>query len=296
MKRDSRGSITYWNQWISYKEKHIPEMWGVLRQTGGDEGYAPQYAFEIVRKHYELALQRYSRGDAVGDFKLLFSGLLDAWEESERLGEHVWTEEQRYMRHSWAVNLDHYIVCFWLTGLALMLEIPDDQWQRLVALIGNEGEDALLDRVIAFRQPERKIGEVLCFPKAYQGLLNVVSAPVDQRPSKLQSYVGRWFVSLKNAGSSSFPPAHRTPYWWNFCANEELGMKGAYFGCWCIEAVTVATVFDIDDAVCLDHPNYPGDLRKDNRCPRYPDPEPSLPPPLPPALKPQGWLSRLLGK
>lgn len=81
-----------------------------------------------------------SRGD------LHFPGLLDAWEEAERLGKEVWSEEIQYTRHAWVVNLDHYIRCFWLTGLALTLDIPDDQWQRLLTLMGNEGQDAFTIR------------------------------------------------------------------------------------------------------------------------------------------------------
>jgi hypothetical protein len=77
----------------------------------------------------------------------------------------VFTPQQQYTRHAWKVNLDHYIDCFWLVGLALALELPNPQWQRLLVLIGNEGEDHLLDRIIASRQIGCKIGDTLCHPK-----------------------------------------------------------------------------------------------------------------------------------
>lgn len=292
MKRDVRGSVAYWNKWVSFCERNNAEMWGRLSRPAGDRNYRPQYAFELAKEHYELVLRRYSRGDAIDGLQGHFSGLLDAWEESERSGDDVWTNEIRYSRHAWAVNLDHYLRCFWLTGLAFTLNITDAQWQRLLVLMGNEGEDALLDRVIAFRQHDRKIGEKLCFPKAYRRLLDVVEAPAANRPEKLRTFVEHWYPSLKNAGSEDFPPAFRTPYWYTYGDQNFEG--GAYFGRWCIEAVAVATAFDIDDTGCLDHPNYPGDLRQDNRSPRYPDPETSVPPPLPQSpARPHGWLSRL---
>ncbi len=128
------------------------------------------------------------------------------------------------------------------------------------------------DRVIASRQADRPIGEELCFPKAYQRLLEAVKAPPEERPQLLRNYLDDWFSSLKGAGSPNFPREHRTPYWWDFCANKELGMKGGYFGCWCIEAVVAAKVFNIDDSLCLDHPNYPGDLLQDGRGPRHSNP------------------------
>lgn len=271
MRRNNRGSMAYWDKWIAFEESSILDPWEKLKSPSGNPSYRPQYVFELAKKHYELMLFRYSRGDEVTDLAQHFEGLLDAWEESERLGKDVWSEQIQYTRHAWEVNLDHYIRCFWLTGLALTLNIPEHQWLRLLSLMGNEGEDALLDRVIAYRHPKRKIGNKLCFPKAYQPLLATFEAPAEQRPHMLRAFLEKWFVSLKNAGSPTFPSDFRTPYWWDFCANQELGMKGAYFGCWCIEAVAVAKVFEIDDSLCLDHPHYPGDLLRDGRCPRYAD-------------------------
>jgi hypothetical protein len=293
MKRDIRGSMAFWDKWTTFTLNSIDDRLKRLAAPSGNPTYEPQYVYELAHKHLKLMLRRYSRGDAIGELAQHFGGLLDAWEESERLGAGVWTEETQFTRNSWTVNLDHYIDCFWLTGLAITLNIPDEQWQRLLALMGNEGEDALLDRVIAFRQPGRKIGEKLCFPKAYKYLLDVVEATPERRPEKLRAYLEHWYFKLKNAGSRSFPPDFRTPTWYTFGDWNFEG--GLYFGRWCIEAVAVATVFNIDDRLCLDHPNYPGDLRKDNRCPRYPDPEPALPPPLPPPRE-RSWLSRLLEK
>lgn len=302
MIRDHQRSVAYWNERIAYKDARIPTMWEILRKPDRDESYAPQYAFEISNIYREQMVRRYSRGDAVSDLDQYFPGLLDAWEEAERLGKDVWSEQIQYTRHAWTVNLDHYVRCFWLTGLALTLDIPDDQWQRLLVLMGNEGEDALLDRVIASRQAGRKIGDKICFPKAYRQLLKVIDTSDEKRPQLLRDYLDDWFASLKDAGSPSFPRDHRTPYWWDFCTEEGRAIKGGYFGCWCIEAAAVVKAFGIDDSLCLDHPHYPGDLIQDGRSPRYADPNPSLEPEMSrgeldhtvPQKRQRSWLSRLL--
>ncbi len=288
MKRDTQGNQAYWDKWIQFDEKSILEFKQIILQPSQNPSYEPQFIFEIGKYSYELALRRYSRGDPVIGL-LALEDILTLWEESVRLGQDVWTPEQQYTRESWAVNLDNYVVCFWLTGFALAQDVPDEQWKRWVALMGNEGEDALLDRVIASRQPNRKIGDKLCFPKAYKKLLDVVLAPVEQQPGLLRAYLDSWYAGLKNAGHPSFPVSHRTPYWYSFGEGDIEG--GAYFGYWCIEAVAVAKAFNIDDTLCLDHPNYPGDLLKDGRSPRYPDPVPE-PEALP--VK-QGWWARLFG-
>jgi len=273
MRRDIRGTTAYWDEWVIFGEDSIADGWERIKNRPGNPDYRPQYIYDLAFKYLKLMLRRYSRGDAVSDLVHYFPGLLDAWEESERLGKDVWEGKEQYLRHAWSTNLHHYMDCFWLTGLALTLDIPDGQWQRLLSLMGNEGEDELLDRVIASRQTDRKIGGRLCFPKAYQHLLNVVDAPVSEQPRLLQAYLDGWFASLKNAGAPDVERYLRTPYWYTY--GDENFEGGAYFGRWCIEAAAVAKVFGIDDTDCLDHPYYPGDLVQDGRSPRYPDTVPA---------------------
>lgn len=126
---------------------------------------------------------------------LYFPGLLEAREEAERLGAAVWTAEQQFTWHYWRFNYDHYIICFWLVGLALALalEIPNEQWLRLLALIGNDGEEVLLDRIIVSRSPDRKIGTVLLYPKPYGRLLKAVDAPADSQAPLLKAFVEHWY-------------------------------------------------------------------------------------------------------
>jgi len=269
MKRDVLGTMGYWNKWVDYSKGSILNSIQIDAQPGGDLDYRPQYVFEIANDYLEQMLCCYSRGDAVSSLAQNFDGLLGNWEKSEELGADVWTSEIRYTRDTWKVNLDFYHFCFWVAGLALCLNVTDTQWQRLVNLMGNEGEDALLDRVIARRQSGRKIGETLCFPKAYKKLYDVILASPQEQPKKLVAYVKGWYKGLKNSGNPDFPPLFRTPYWYGFGTSNFEG--GAYFGHWCVEAAVVAKVFQIDDTACLSHRNYPGDLVQDNRSPRYPD-------------------------
>lgn len=261
MIRAPLGSLAYWNEWVDYSSDRISEIREIIQTPSGNPAYRPQYVYELSGKHYEQILRRYSRGDAIGELAQYFPPLLDAWEEAERLGKDVWTEQQQYTRHAWAVNLDHYIVCFWLVGLALALEIPDDQWQRLLALIGNEGEDELLDRTIATRQTARKIGSKLCHPKPYQRLLDVINASPDKQPKLLAAFVTHWYKDLNRPpkkGLSEQTAMYDRPYWYTYGNKNFEG--GAYFGRWCVEAVATVKAFGLDDCLCLGHEHYPGDL------------------------------------
>lgn len=293
MTRDKRVGASYWNEWIDFYVREIGRKQAQIQRPAGDPSYRPQYIFELANNYLEMIIERYSRGDAIECFAKDFFSLLDAWEMAERAGMNVWTPEQQLTRHSWKLNLDHYIFCFWLVGLALALDIPDSQWQKLLSLIGNEGEDILLDRVIASRQHDRRVGETLCFPKAYQRLLLVLDADFDERPGLLRDFVVHWYPSLRDAGNPGWPAAHRRPYWYYFGEQDLKG--GAYFGCWCIEAAAVAKAFGVDDSQCLNLTNYPGDLVMDGRSPRYDDSDTnvSLSPKIPSTR--QGWWRKLWG-
>jgi len=261
MIRSGSGSRRYWDKWTRFDLARIAEMGAVLERPSGNPGYRPQYVYELAKQHWELCLRRYSRGDSQSEVAQHFDRGLDAWEEAERLGRDVWTPEQQHTRHAWQVNFDHYIVCFWLVGLALSLEVPDVQWDRLIALVGNEGEDALLDRIIAERTPARRIGASLCFTKPYARLLAAIDAPTGRQPKLLRDFVDSWYEELGVIGSSGrVKPAvpHVHPYWYRF-GNENFD-GGAYFGRWCVEAVAAVKAFGIDDSLCLGHEHYPGDL------------------------------------
>lgn len=269
MIRDSLETREFFNKWIEFQVADIADRKKTIARPSGNPSYRPQYVFELAREHWHMLLLLYSRGDPIHDLAQYFPPILDAWEEAERLGKDVWTERQQYTRHAWAVNLDHYIICFWLLGLALALDIPDDQWQRLLALIGNEGEDELLDRIIATRQPGRQIGSKLCHPKPYQRLLDAINAPADKQPKLLFTFVDKWYAELNRPpkkGLSEDAALYERPYWYKYHT-----VDGGYFGYWCVEAVAAAKAFDLDDSLCLGHPNYPGDLLRSDGPSTHPE-------------------------
>lgn len=261
MIRDSKGGAAYWNDRVSYANEVIAKWTATLDEPPGDPSYRPQFVFGIAQRYERLMFQRYSRGDPIEELGQYFRPMLDYWEESERLGLEVYNAERQYTRHTWAVNYDLYVDNFWQVGLALALDIPDDLWNRLLVLIGNEGEDILLDRIIASRSPGRRIGTQLCFKRPYARLLQAVDAPVEQQPTLLREFVDHWYEEIGTIGKSgrakqAVPYPH--PYWWKL-GNENFE-GGAYFGRWCVEAVAAVKAFGMDDSLCLGHPNYPGDL------------------------------------
>lgn len=176
-------------------------------------------------------------------------------------------------------------------GLALALELEDGHWQRLLKLMGNEGRDVLLDRVIAARQPGRTLGTALCHPKPYARLLAVLDGPEDRKPALLRDFVAHWYAELDRPpkkGMSRLTDLEERPYWYD---NHE-GIS-SYFGYWCLEAVAVVKAFHVDDALCLGHPNYPGDLLRPGGPTTHVAPGPHGAPAAPAAVTRPGFLQKL---
>jgi len=273
------GDDIFWNKWVQYGTERLKKEWQKTQQPSLNPSYGPQYAFDIGLNVFRLLVSHYSRGDAISVLGQHFAGLLDAWELSNKLADelnaklkpgqawdhsHLGTAPQissdprgHTDPRSWLFSLsdlNHYIWCFWLVGLALLLDIPDEQWQRLLELIGGEGEDTLLDRVIASRQPNWKIGDILLHPKPYARLLKAIDAEKEAQPILLEEFVENWYSELDRKGD-------KQPYWYIYGDPEKHPLEmGSYFGRWCIEAAVATKVFNLDDALCFGHENYPGDL------------------------------------
>lgn len=258
MIRAPLGDQSYWDQRKIYRTTRIAKEWELIRQPSKNPFYDAQYTFDTAQSgHLRTLLTLYSRGDPIADLAQYFPGLLDAWELSNRLSDEVCKEHHIQTCRAWTFalsDLNHYNWCFWLVGLALALEIPDDQWQRLLALIGGEGEDVLLDRVIASRAPARRIGNRLLHAKPYARLLKAIDAAPAAQPAALRDFVTHWYAELARKGKDEL--------WWYVFGDpvKHPLEKGSYFGRWCVEAVAAVKAFGLDDSLCLGHEHYPGDL------------------------------------
>lgn len=290
MIRAPMGNQEYWIKWATFGVKNIQEEESIFRQPSANPIYRPQYVLHNVQHRLRYMLTLYSSGAPIRDLPLHFPGLLDAWALSNRLSDEVCKEHGWQTCRDWDFslsNLNHYNWCFWLVGLALVLEIPEAQWQRLSTLIGCEGDDVLLDRVIASRTPTRRVGTKLLHAKPYVRLLKAVDAPADQQAGLLRDFVDHWYPELKRPAPRNKKAPTIEPFWYIYGdpVLNPLEM-GSYFGRWCIEAVAAVKAFGLDDSLCLGHEHYPGDLLR----PDGPSTHPQRPAPQ------VGWLARLLGK
>jgi len=62
LKRDLKGSMSYWNTWAVFSESTIDAMWRQVNEGFENEVHKPQFIFDMARRHADLMLYRYSRG------------------------------------------------------------------------------------------------------------------------------------------------------------------------------------------------------------------------------------------
>lgn len=264
MIRSTVGDLAYWNKRVAFLTKAIATKWELLSKPSVNPIYDPQFTFDLGTYCVTLMIRRYSRGDTIRSLPESFDEVLNAWELSNKLAAEVCAKEGLTTCRDWdfsLTNLNHYNYCFWLIGLALTLEIPEDQWQRLLALVGGEGQDILLDRVISTREPGRPIGKELLHPKPYARLLNAIDALPVRQAEALLEFVEHWYPELKRPAPKDRHAPSIQPFWYTYGEppNHPLAMEN-YFGRWCIEAVAAVMAFNLDDSLCLGHEHYPGDL------------------------------------
>lgn len=262
MIRAPMGDRHYWSERFKNRWRSIEMAEEELKKPPVVTQYEAQYVWNYTLDHPRQTLTQYSNGDSIAALYNPFPKVLDAWELSNREAQAIYEREGLKSCRDWLyelTDLQHYNWCFWLVGLALVLDISNEQWQRLSALIGGEGEDELLDRIMATRQPNRRIGDKLLHKKPYARLLKAVNAKPVQQAALLREFVEHWYAELKR-------PIGKRIWWYDYGDPEINPMeKGSYFGRWCVEAVAAVKAFGLDDSLCLGHEHYPGDfLRPDD--------------------------------
>ena len=258
MNRAPLGNTTYWDGRVKKFSERIEADKSNMGFKSKNPASEAEYWFNHARYSFRLIMMRYSRGDVIDALlQGSFVDLLDSWEHSN-LRAVEWHRaggppDSRTWRFS-LQDLNFYNWCFWVAGLALLLDVPDEQWTRVLALIGKPGQDRLLDRVLATRHMSRPIGTAVLHPKPYARLVRAVEAPRSEQAAAMLDFVQHWYAELERKPGAEL--------WWHVYGDPKRHPleKGSYFGRWCIEAAVAAKVFDLDDSLCLAEEHYPGAL------------------------------------
>ena len=207
---------SYFSKWIAFKTETIPQCVAQTSTPPANIRYRAQYIFDIFIQRYELLIEKYSRGDDLEELRPMLPDLVDAWEWARREEFKVFNDEEMHRRHGFDVNLDAYNLALWLVSIFICLQADAPLFARLIALIGNEGQDELYERLVATRVPGRKQARALLHPNPYASLYTAIDAPTQaERDKLLLAFMKAWY------------PGMRKTYWHDSHKGKD---GGGYFG------------------------------------------------------------------
>ena len=226
---------------VDFTEKSIAK--GELNLANPDSGivnFGMAYYF-IFKHRYHLLFRRYSQGESIEVIKQNFPAVIESLE--------------RFLQHPEGVPLDFqdfddYVKGLWLVSLALLLGVDSGLLYRLLKCLGNEGQDALFEKLVSTRLTGRPAATGLLYPKAYQPLLDAATAAPGQQAKPMRQFLGAWYKNMK-------------PTYWH--DNHKGQDGGGFFGYWCWEAAAVSVLFDTDDQAYRELPYYPLDMANFSR-------------------------------
>ncbi|WP_080424890.1 PoNe immunity protein domain-containing protein [Burkholderia ubonensis] len=246
MLRDRRKASEYFDRWIEFdavqmRETQVRLDSGAIFLPYGRVIAAYQQFDGILRR----VIMRYSRGDDLADLREDMVLLLAAREQILKFCDALPPEEQPARVIYERLSFDSYIDWFWWLSLAVCLGMERAHVHQVLGLIGNVGQDALIDRLAVQLGEERIVGGKLKFPAQYGSLLQALDACSQEQQEKfVKTFLDGWYEGSSQAA------------WYENHHGEDAG----YFGYWCFEAALVVKLFGIDDASFCDNPYYPADL------------------------------------
>ena len=230
--RDNRKTNKYYEELIlEIHEVHKDEISGKEKDC----------YFQSLTSIELLACSRiaYAKGDSDVEIKLRYDFFIKHLFQSEECHQHITDKDS----HPLTLTNDRFVSCATVYGICLGYEKTN---LKKMAKCIPAGTDQLIDRLLAYYQPDRSISDVLMEKGKYKQLIAIMDSDDKIFQAKmLKTYLDQWPKKLGIRAPDGARPLHETP---------------TYDGYWCYEAAAVVIVADIDDESFKDHEFYPSEL------------------------------------
>ena len=239
MHRDPRKPPEYFVK-HSRRRSDAPIIEGVVVDADGKILDSGLHLHRIFRTELELLIAAYSAGASADELRARYPRVIEALGAHQRVSGPRSHEFQRF---------DAYIQGLWLVALAILLDIDDAGLKAAIIQIKNGAQDALFDRLLALRMPDRAKTTKLLYPKPYKPLYEALDAPVEAKPALVAKFLKNYYNGM-------------APAYWQGSHDDgdvEDDDRG-YFGYWCFELAAFAKCGVLDDTSFRDHEMYPRDL------------------------------------
>lgn len=239
MHREPLRDDAYWQEWIAECEDEIRMREEKLQVTPFPEKWKKNSITQSL--YYDckrLITLKYSGGAPVEEIRHDYPRLIEAW---VAYNQNISSGDNK--KHLLISN-DYYRVLT-LISWGIIFNAPADMFQKIANHIHSNGEDALVETLLATRLNGRQQASRIIFPQPFELLYQASRAKAGEQAALVKEYLGTWYGNMKD--------------YINYDAHKAKG-EGGFTGYWSFEAAAVTVLYGIDDSSFRDMDFYPKDM------------------------------------
>ncbi|HEY8934009.1 MAG TPA: PoNe immunity protein domain-containing protein [Cyclobacteriaceae bacterium] len=248
MIRDQIRDDHYFEQYISRQIEGINKFLNWI-----EIGKTPQERINIVKQeiakdYIYIILAKYSTGYSL-------ENLLPDWKEGVKVIHESWDGFWKLKHGNPSIEYDQYILSaydemLWMLSLGYLLNVPDEDFKKLVEVIDRDKvKDKLYEFIISAKLKDRHpiLEESYCdffgVPETFSKLREAIQEPDKTKASKLiYDFLKKdWYKNHRDAG---WYDSHKSKH-------------DTYFGYWSFESAAVVKIMGLDDNSFKDNQYYP---------------------------------------
>nr|WP_199081406.1 PoNe immunity protein domain-containing protein [Pedobacter sp. ASV19] len=239
MHREPLRDDPYWQRWIEDCLDAIREVEEQVTTVPFPEKWRKdlmmQHLYEDTKR---LVTLKYSGGVPLPDIKAHLPRLIEAW-----VGYNQNRAGGDNKKHLLITN--NYYRVLTLISWAILFNAPVGLFQKIADHIHSNGEDALIETLLATRLKDRIATDKLLYPKSFELLFKATQTKGAEQIGLIKRYLDNWYKSKKD--------------FMNYDAHKAKG-EGGFEGYWSFETAAVVALYGIDNSSFRDMDFYPKDM------------------------------------
>ena len=239
MHREPLRDDAYWKEWIEECKEEIRLRQEKLQVSPFPEKWKKNSITQnLFYDCKRLITLQYSGGIPVQEISGNYEMLIKAW---VAYNQNISSGDNK--KHLLTTN-DYYRVLT-LISWGLLFNAPASLFQKIADHIHSNGDDALIETILASKLNNRMITDTLIYPEPFQSLYKATKTKGDEQVALVKAYLNGWYANMKD--------------FINYDAHKAKG-EGGFAGYWSFETAAVVAHFNIDDSSFRQMDFYPRDM------------------------------------
>jgi hypothetical protein len=239
MYREPLRDDAYWQKWIDDCIDAVAKQQDKLKVSPFPEKWKRN---SITQNLYydcmRLITLKYSSGTPVEDISEHYPQLIDAW---VGYNQHISSGDNKpHLLLKW-----DYERVLTLISWGILFNADQGFFQKIADHMHSDGEDLLIETLLATKLNNRIIPERIIYPKSFELLCRATQTSGGQQTALVKEYLSNWYKNMKD--------------FINYDAHKAKG-EGGFEGYWSFEAAAVVALYNIDDSSFRDMDFYPKDM------------------------------------